>query len=464
MIRLFRHYIPKSLVLLGMADGLILFLSVYLAVSPPFIDSGPTDKLLVGALWKKALFYSFIMMTTMAVVGLYQREMRDDFRGVSLRLGVAVTLALAILAVVLYVRPWLTIGGAATLYALTVSILGIAIFRLAMYRFTERDAFKRRVLVLGAGTRASQAAELEIRGEGHEIALLGFVPVVGEQRQIPERQCLEMEASLLSLCKSLEVEELVVAIDEEAVAFPVSELLACKMHGIEVVDVVAFIERRTGRLQLDALRPGTMVFAEGFVQAVLKGYMHRFFDIVISLAALVFAWPIMLGAAVGIFIESGFRGPVLYHQIRVGRNGVPFSILKFRSMRTDAELDGKPQWARENDTRITRLGGFIRKTRIDELPQLFHVLMGTMSFVGPRPERPEFVEQLAEKIPYYDLRHSVNPGITGWAQICYPYGSSDEDAKQKLQYDLYYIKNYSLFLDVAIMIQTAQVILWSKGR
>jgi exopolysaccharide biosynthesis polyprenyl glycosylphosphotransferase len=200
------------------------------------------------------------------------------------------------------------------------------------------------------------------------------------------------------------------------------------------------------------------------VQAILKGYMHRFFDIVISLAALVFAWPIMLGAAVGIFIESGFRGPVLYHQIRVGRNGVPFSILKFRSMRTDAELDGKPQWARENDTRITRLGGFIRKTRIDELPQLFHVLMGTMSFVGPRPERPEFVEQLAEKIPYYDLRHSVNPGITGWAQICYPYGSSDEDAKQKLQYDLYYIKNYSLFLDVAIMIQTAQVILWSKGR
>ena len=195
----------------------------------------------------------------------------------------------------------------------------------------------------------------------------------------------------------------------------------------------------------------------------MKGYIHRFFDIVIGLIALFFAWPIMLGAAIGIFVESGFRGPVLYRQVRVGRNGVPFSILKFRSMRTDAEVDGKPQWARENDSRITKLGGFIRKTRIDELPQLFHVVMGTMSFVGPRPERPEFVEQLAEKIPYYDLRHSVNPGITGWAQICYPYGSSDEDAKQKLQYDLYYIKNYSLFLDVAIMIQTAQVILWGKG-
>jgi len=174
--------------------------------------------------------------------------------------------------------------------------------------------------------------------------------------------------------------------------------------------------------------------------------------------------PIMLATAVAIFVESGFRGPILYRQVRVGRQSKPFEILKFRSMRTDAELDGKPQWARENDSRITRIGNFLRKTRIDELPQLVNVLMGTMSFVGPRPERPEFVESLSESIPYYDLRHTVNPGITGWAQICYPYGASAEDAKQKLQYDLYYIKNYSLFLDVAIMIQTAQVVLWGKGR
>ena len=289
MIRLFRHYVPKSLVLLGVADGLILFLSVYLAVSPPFIDSGPTDKLLVGALWKKALIYTVIMMSMMAVVGLYQREMRDDFRGVSLRLGVAVTLGLGLIAIVLYVRPWLTIGGSATLFAVTVSILGIAIFRLLLYRFTERDAFKRRVLVLGAGARAAQAAELETRGEDHETALLGFVPVTGEKRHLPERQCLDMDGSLPTLCERLEVEELVVAIDEDVVDFPVSELLACKMNGVEVVDVVAFIERRTGRLQLDALRPGTMVFAEGFVQAILKGYIHRFFDIVIGLIALFFA-------------------------------------------------------------------------------------------------------------------------------------------------------------------------------
>ena len=464
MIRLFRHYIPKSLVLLGAADGLVLFVSVYIGVSPPFAEPSPTGKLLVGALWPKALLYTAIMMSMMALVGLYHRDMRDDFRGVSLRLGVAVTLALAALVAMLYVRPWLTIGGTAMSLALVVSVVGISAFRMMLYRFTEHQLFKRRILILGAGTRALEAELLKTDGDDQEIMLLGYVHVRGETPEVPAEQRLQVETTLLDLCARLQVEELVVAIDENAVDFPVSQILDCKMEGIQVVDLVAFLERQTGRLQLDALRPGTMVFAEGFIQAILKGYIHRAFDICVSLIGLTFAMPIMLATAVAIFAESGFRGPILYRQVRVGRQSKPFEILKFRSMRTDAELDGKPQWARENDSRITRIGNFLRKTRIDELPQLVNVLMGTMSFVGPRPERPEFVESLSESIPYYDLRHTVNPGITGWAQICYPYGASAEDAKQKLQYDLYYIKNYSLFLDVAIMIQTAQVVLWGKGR
>jgi sugar transferase (PEP-CTERM system associated) len=225
---------------------------------------------------------------------------------------------------------------------------------------------------------------------------------------------------------------------------------------------VGFFERQTGRINIEALNPSSMVFADGIIQAVLKSYLHRFLDLVISLTVLILTVPVMLLAALLIWLESGCRGPILYRQTRVGRDGKLFRILKFRSMSVDAEKSGA-RWAVQDDTRITVVGGFLRKSRIDELPQLINVLKGDMSFVGPRPERPEFVEELANEIPFYDLRHRVNPGITGWAQICYPYGASKEDAKDKLEYDLYYIKNYSLFLDLMILIQTAQVILWGKG-
>jgi len=235
------------------------------------------------------------------------------------------------------------------------------------------------------------------------------------------------------------------------------------MDGIQIVDVVGFFERQTGRINVDALNPSTMVFADGFIQAVLKSYVHRVFDLLISISVLIITLPIMLVAAILIWLESRCREPVLYRQTRVGRNGKLFRILKFRSMSVDAETSGGARWAVPGDTRITPVGGLLRNSRIDELPQLINVLKGEMSFVGPRPERPEFVDDLVNEIPFYDLRHRVNPGITGWAQICYPYGASREDAKDKLEYDLYYIKNYSLFLDLTILIQTAQVILWGKG-
>jgi len=211
------------------------------------------------------------------------------------------------------------------------------------------------------------------------------------------------------------------------------------------------------------LNPSSMVFADGIIQAVLKSYVHRAFDLVISLTVLILALPLMALAALFIWLESGCRGPVLYRQTRVGRDGKLFRILKFRTMSIDAEQTGGARWAVPDDSRVTVVGNWLRNSRIDELPQVINVLKGEMSFVGPRPERPEFVEELVNEIPFYDLRHRVNPGITGWAQICYPYGASLEDAKDKLEYDLYYIKNYSLFLDLTILIQTAQVILWGKG-
>lgn len=211
------------------------------------------------------------------------------------------------------------------------------------------------------------------------------------------------------------------------------------------------------------MRPSSIIFAEGFQQALLERTIKRLFDIVASLLLLALTWPVMLVAALAIWIESGGRGPILYRQTRVGFNGRLFEVIKFRSMRVDAEKDGIARWAQVGDSRITRVGRILRESRIDELPQLFNVLRGNMSFVGPRPERPQFVAELNERIPYYSLRHIVNPGITGWAQICYPYGASEQDARNKLQYDLFYIKNHSFFFDVIILLQTVHAILWGRN-
>ena len=226
------------------------------------------------------------------------------------------------------------------------------------------------------------------------------------------------------------------------------------------MEAADFYERQLGKIRIDTLHPSNVIFADGFTQAVIRSSEKRAMDILVSALMLLSTLPIMALTAAAIYFESG--GPVLYRQERVGRRGRVFTLLKFRSMRQDAEANGAV-WALQNDMRVTRIGSFIRRTRIDELPQLINVLKGDMSFVGPRPERPQFVAELSKSIPYYDLRHYVKPGITGWAQILYPYGASINDAREKLQYDLYYLKNYSIFLDINILLQTIQVILWRKG-
>jgi sugar transferase (PEP-CTERM system associated) len=230
-----------------------------------------------------------------------------------------------------------------------------------------------------------------------------------------------------------------------------------------VIDLQGFFERETGKLKLDILNPSWMIFSDGFNQGKGQSTQKRIFDVVVSLGLLALSWPLMLLVALAIKLEGGGRGSILYRQIRVGQHWRLFNVYKFRSMREDAEAGGKAQWAKENDDRVTRVGRFIRKTRLDELPQIFNVLKGDMSFVGPRPERPEFVTQLSEQIPYFAERHRVKPGITGWAQICYPYGASEKDSLEKLQFDLYYIKNYSLFLDLVIILQTAHAVVAGKG-
>jgi sugar transferase (PEP-CTERM system associated) len=240
------------------------------------------------------------------------------------------------------------------------------------------------------------------------------------------------------------------------------ELLECRLSGIDVLELPSFLERETGKVRLDVLNPSWIIFGDGFRASPLQRVLERGFDLVASFGLLLIALPVMALAVLGIKLEDGFAAPVFYRQRRVGQHGEVFEVLKFRSMGIDAEKGGA-QYATTNDPRVTRLGGFMRKTRIDELPQLINVLRGDMSFVGPRPERPEFVCQLEERIPYYRERHTVKPGITGWAQLCYPYGSSEKDTVEKLQYDLYYVKNRSLLFDLAILVQTVEVVLWGKG-
>ena len=327
----------------------------------------------------------------------------------------------------------------------------------------QRGALRQKVMIVGAGRNAQHALEvLRQRPERVDFDVVGCVPLPGEAVRISGEKLLPGNLPLTTLAKRLNVAQMIVVPDHET-EFPLNDLIGCRFDGRQVVSGVQFFEREARILDVDLLPPDALAFGDGFYQPPLSRALKRAFDIAASGAVLALAWPLMLVAVVAIKLEEGLRAPVLYKQTRVGQNGKPFSVLKFRSMRVDAEADGKARWASVNDSRVTRVGAFIRRTRIDELPQIFNVLSGEMSFIGPRPERPEFVQQLAEQIPYYNSRHAVKPGITGWAQLCYPYGASEEDARQKLQFDLYYVKNQSLFLDLMVALSTVEVVIFGKG-
>jgi len=267
----------------------------------------------------------------------------------------------------------------------------------------------------------------------------------------------------MDMVLEFEVDEIVVAPDDRRLRLPVDQILDCKMSGTMVLDLLSFFEKETSRIKLDVLHPSWIFFSDGFRLSGVAQYSKRALDLAAGVLIFLVAWPFMLLVAAAIMLESGGKGPVLFHQVRVGLNGRQFRVHKFRSMRTDAEADGVARWATKNDNRITRVGAVIRKTRLDELPQVFNVLRGEMSLVGPRPERPEFVEQLEKEIPFYAERHRVKPGLTGWAQLSYPYGATINDARNKLEFDLYYVKNASAFLDLIILLETVEVVLWGKG-
>ena len=461
--RFFRLYLKVPIVLLALIEGALLFFAPYFAVAirrGPEAAAGATQS---GVLWPAALVFAVFGLVSLIAVGLYTMRQRTGRTGMALRVIAAVMNAVVLSAMVFYLLPELAIGRGTIGLTALVAVASCIITRLLFERVVDQDTFKRRVLVYGAGRRAGSLLQLRRRSDQRGFKLLGFMATEGDEVSPSENRLIPRPADLFGWASQNEVDEIVVAMDDRRRGFPMHEFLECRLAGIEILELASFLERETGKVRLDVLNPSWIIFGEGFRVSLVQRALERGFDVAASLGLLLVSAPFMIAVTLAIWIEDGLRAPVLYRQRRVGRHGAVFDVLKFRSMRTDAERAGEAVWAVKNDPRVTRVGAVIRKTRLDELPQLFNVLRGDMSFVGPRPERPEFVDQLEERIPYYRERHTVKPGITGWAQLCYPYGSSERDAIEKLQYDLYYVKNRSLLFDLVILIQTVEVVLWGKG-
>ena len=340
----------------------------------------------------------------------------------------------------------------------------IATGRAVFFEIVDSSTFKTRILVYGAGETASHIdAKLRRKADRRGFDIVGYILLPGQTCEVAKSSLVACNKPLATLVRETEVDEIVVATSDINAKISVDELVNCKLSGIGVVDILSFFEREAGQIRVDILEPTWLVTSDGFHQSNIQNSIKKVFDITASLVILTITAPFLILTAIAIWLEGGGKSPIFYCQQRVGKQGLQFKVYKFRSMRDDAENPGEAVWATKTDDRVTRVGAIIRKTRLDEFPQILNVLNGTMSFVGPRPERPQFVEELEKEIPYYDVRHMVKPGVTGWAQLLYPYGSSIGDSYQKQLFDMYYVKNHTIFLDCLILLQTVEVVLFGKG-
>lgn len=462
--KLFKYYIPTEFVVLAVIEFGILLFSLYLAFEIRYWKSG----------WQfnyeefipKALIFAIVLQLSLVAFGVYQRQTGRFLNLLMLRIASGLLLGLIPLGVSYYFVPTFFLGRGALIIAVIISFILISMIRLFFKQVVKENTMWTRVLVLGAGKRARTIRNARGTGEIRGLNIVAYAAMPGDAvDEDSSGNTITLDKPLIEYVEDQDIDEIVIAVDDRrAKGFSTKELIECKMSGINILDLVTFFERRAGKVRLDMLNPSWFYLSEGFQigAGLFRRIRKRVVDIMAALMILPVALPFMLIVTIAILLESRGRGPILYSQIRVKQDGLPYKIYKFRSMVTDAEKNGA-QWASKNDSRITRVGRVIRKGRLDELPQLFNVLKGDMSFVGPRPERPEFVKELAEKIPFYEERHRVKPGLTGWAQICYAYGDTEEDSVEKLQYDLYYVKNYSVLLDLLILLQTAEVVLLGKG-
>ena len=459
MIRLFKHYIPHAVLLLGLFDLALLLLAGELAwrLRASQIDYALAP--LASRMWPHAGFAA-MMLTAMIAVGVYGADSLRSMRFATARLLVAISLGIIALAFIDFALAGHSFWRSTLAYAMALAIGMLVLNRLVVGGILGAQAFRRRVLVFGAGMRADRLRVLGDRPESGFV-IVGYIGMSDGPHRVEEAINRSAIHNLNRFVENLGVSEVVLALEERRNALPLKDLLRIKTAGVHVNDFSSFIERETGRVDLDTVNPSWLIFSDGFSSGrAVSSVTKRVFDITVSAVLLLVAAPVIVLFALLVKLDS--TGPAFFRQNRVGLFGQAFDVIKLRSMRTDAEVAGA-QYATKDDPRTTRIGRFIRKVRIDELPQAWSVLKGEMSFVGPRPERPEFVSGLEEQLPYYAERHMVKPGITGWAQVNYPYGASLEDSRHKLEYDLYYAKNYTPFLDLLIILQTIRVVLWHEG-
>lgn len=459
MVRVFNHFFQVSTLVRVLLDTCLLIIAAALAIA----WRAPEWFTLHG-IGVTAVVFAVIVTLAMSLVGMYDTDpYTGQLLGIVGRTLFAFLIVLPISYGLAMLMPQSERAMGVVNAGTALGLGGMLVMRAASYaRNGEASLFARRVLIMGASQQAvSVVQSLHECGPGFQV--VGCLPAASEDEvSIQPSMLLSRSVSLREWVERLNVSEVVVAVRERrGGALPLRELLDCKLSGVQVTDQVSFLERVRGQVHLDSLRASWLIYGDGFRRGTTRNIVKRLFDLSASLVLLVLTAPLMALAALVVSMES--HGPIIYRQERVGQGGRTFNVLKFRSMCNNAEADGKPRWAGQNDSRVTRFGKFMRKTRIDELPQLFNVIRGDMSFVGPRPERPFFVDQLTRDIPFYAGRHSVKPGITGWAQVKYAYGASVDDAVAKLQYDLYYVKNHTVFLDLMILFQTIRVVLTGQG-
>jgi sugar transferase (PEP-CTERM system associated) len=460
MFRLFKHYVPYAVLLLALFDFALLFL----AAEAAWVIRARQISMFVDPLSTRLiplLSFALALQCAMIAVGVYGVDAIQSLRFACARLLVAICLGVIFLSAVYFWIPGKTLWRSNSLYAMGIAYGLLVVVRMVLGRALGSETFKRRILVLGAGKRADRLRRLgDSKGAGFTV--VGHIDMGDVPSVIPTAVARAAIGNLSDYVTRLNANEVVLALEERRNAIPLDDLLRVRTEGVHVNEITTFLERETGRVDLRSTNPSWLIFSDGFSSGRrLSSVAKRIFDVTASMILLVFTVPLVMLTALAIRLES--KGPAFYRQTRVGLFGQDFDILKLRSMRTDAEASGQAKWAEKDDPRITRVGRVIRKLRIDELPQVWTVLKGEMSFVGPRPERPTFVAELATKMPYYHERHMVKPGITGWAQINYPYGANLQDARAKLEYDLYYAKNYTPFLDLVILLQTFRVILFPQG-
>ncbi len=460
-VRLFGHFFHAQFLLLACVEY-FSFVSVYQFVIPLLGTIQPSAPAIYQ--WPEAAFAGIVLILAIASMGLYDTRQREAIKGALVRLMVAFLSAFLLLVLLDGVFPLFTQDSTYIAKFAFVAFVYSILIRVYFYRFVDGNVLQRRVMVVGAGRRAASIDKLRRKTDQRGFELVGFVRTSSEETvQVGNHKLLDTDDDIRNFAMQHHIDEIIIAPDDRRRKLPLDGLIDCRMSGIVITDLLDFFERETEKIRLDLIQPSWLIYAKGFKRNILRSATKRSFDILISAIMLLVCVPLMALTALAVLIESKGKGPVIYRQERVGRDGRTFNLYKFRSMRTDAEQDGVARWAQQNDSRITHVGAFIRKYRLDELPQLWNIFINDMSLVGPRPERPEFVEQLCKMNALYKERHRVTPGLAGWAQVCYPYGASKKDSMEKLQYDLYYVKNHGLLFDFYILVQTAEIIFFKKG-